>query len=147
MERHRIDHWLKLVCLFKQRGDATEACKGGQVKLNGQLLGDNAAPGGIGDSIGKVAAVTALVAAGCPDRRVAVCARLAEAIDAAGKKIGWRDGVHALRVLLATGPSVDALRMSPVRHGDRPALRQGRRARQPVCRARQEARLWRGRYR
>ena len=36
MERHRIDHWLKLVCLFKQRGDATEACKGGHVKLNGQ---------------------------------------------------------------------------------------------------------------
>jgi ribosome-associated heat shock protein Hsp15 len=35
-ERHRIDAWLKLVCLFKQRGDATEACKGGHVKLNGQ---------------------------------------------------------------------------------------------------------------
>ncbi|HVE64341.1 MAG TPA: NCS2 family permease [Mycobacteriales bacterium] len=30
---------------------------------DGQLLGDGAAPGGIGDSIGKVAAVTALVAA------------------------------------------------------------------------------------
>jgi ribosome-associated heat shock protein Hsp15 len=35
MDRHRIDHWLKLVCLFKHRGDATEACKGGHVKLNG----------------------------------------------------------------------------------------------------------------
>lgn len=38
MERHRIDHWLKLVCLFKQRGDAAEACRGGHVKLNGQRV-------------------------------------------------------------------------------------------------------------
>ncbi|HUP60152.1 MAG TPA: S4 domain-containing protein [Thermoanaerobaculia bacterium] len=35
MERHRLDVWLKLVCLFRHRADATEACKGGHVKLNG----------------------------------------------------------------------------------------------------------------
>jgi ribosome-associated heat shock protein Hsp15 len=38
MERHRVDLWLKLVCLFKHRGDATEACKGGHVKINGQRV-------------------------------------------------------------------------------------------------------------
>lgn len=36
MERHRIDMWLKLVCLVKHRADATEACRGGHVKLNGE---------------------------------------------------------------------------------------------------------------
>jgi ribosome-associated heat shock protein Hsp15 len=35
MERHRIDLWLKLVCLVKHRADATDACKGGKVKING----------------------------------------------------------------------------------------------------------------
>ena len=37
-ERHRIDLWLKLVCLVKHRSDATEACKGGHVKVNGQRV-------------------------------------------------------------------------------------------------------------
>lgn len=34
----RIDIWLKLVCLFKHRADATEACRGGHVKINGQRV-------------------------------------------------------------------------------------------------------------
>ena len=38
MERHRIDTWLKHVCLFRHRTEATEACKGGHVKLNGQRV-------------------------------------------------------------------------------------------------------------
>jgi ribosome-associated heat shock protein Hsp15 len=37
-DRHRIDLWLKLVCLFKHRADATEACKGGHVKINGDRV-------------------------------------------------------------------------------------------------------------
>lgn len=36
--KHRIDHWLKLVCLFKTRSDAGEALRGGHVKLNGQRV-------------------------------------------------------------------------------------------------------------
>ena len=35
-ERHRIDAWLKHVCLLKQRSEAAEACRGGHVKINGQ---------------------------------------------------------------------------------------------------------------
>jgi ribosome-associated heat shock protein Hsp15 len=35
MESERLDLWLKLVCLYKHRSDATEAARGGHVKLNG----------------------------------------------------------------------------------------------------------------
>ncbi|MFL6244894.1 MAG: RNA-binding S4 domain-containing protein [Thermoanaerobaculia bacterium] len=49
-ERNRIDTWLKLVCLFKHRADATEACKGGHVKINGQRV-KPAAPVKPGDLI------------------------------------------------------------------------------------------------
>jgi ribosome-associated heat shock protein Hsp15 len=35
-KKHRLDHWLKLCCIYKQRSDATDACSGGRVKLNGQ---------------------------------------------------------------------------------------------------------------
>ncbi len=34
----RIDLWLKYVCLVKHRSEATEMCKGGHVKLNGQRV-------------------------------------------------------------------------------------------------------------
>jgi len=37
-QRHRIDTWLKHVCLYKHRVDATEACRGGHVKVNGQRV-------------------------------------------------------------------------------------------------------------
>ena len=37
-ERHRIDLWLKHVCLFKHRSQATEAIRGGVVKVNGQRV-------------------------------------------------------------------------------------------------------------
>src|SRR5438874_11207821 len=37
-ERHRIDLWLKHVCLFKHRSQATDALRGGLVKVNGQRV-------------------------------------------------------------------------------------------------------------
>lgn len=49
-QRHRIDTWLKHVCLFKHRVDATEACRGGHVKVNGQRV-KPAAPVREGDVI------------------------------------------------------------------------------------------------
>ena len=33
--RHRLDLWLKLVCVFRHRSDATDACSSGHVRLNG----------------------------------------------------------------------------------------------------------------
>lgn len=38
MENERLDLWLKLVCLYKHRTEATEACRGGLVKLNGNRV-------------------------------------------------------------------------------------------------------------
>lgn len=37
-ERHRVDLWLKQVCLFKQRSEAAEACNGGRIKVNGHSV-------------------------------------------------------------------------------------------------------------
>ena len=37
-DRHRIDAWLKLVCLIRHRSEAAEACRGGHVKINGQRV-------------------------------------------------------------------------------------------------------------
>ncbi len=34
-ERHRLDVWLKQVCLYKARSEATDDCNGGRVKING----------------------------------------------------------------------------------------------------------------
>ncbi len=33
---YRIDLWLKHVCLYKHRSEATDECNGGKVKLNGK---------------------------------------------------------------------------------------------------------------
>jgi len=37
-DRHRIDLWLKHVCLFKHRSAASEALRGGIVKVNGERV-------------------------------------------------------------------------------------------------------------
>jgi ribosome-associated heat shock protein Hsp15 len=42
-ERHRIDHWLKLCCVYKQRAEATKACESGHVRLNGSRAKPSAA--------------------------------------------------------------------------------------------------------
>jgi ribosome-associated heat shock protein Hsp15 len=49
-ERHRIDAWLKHVCLIRQRSEAADACRGGHVKINGQRV-KPAAPVREGDVI------------------------------------------------------------------------------------------------
>jgi len=42
--RHRLDVWLKLVCVFKQRSDAAEACRSGHVRLNGNRAKPSSEP-------------------------------------------------------------------------------------------------------
>lgn len=43
MSETRIDLWLKYACLYKHRAEATEACKGGRVKVNGNRVKPSAA--------------------------------------------------------------------------------------------------------
>jgi len=71
-ERHRIDTWLKHVCLVKHRTDATEACRGGHVKLNGQRV-KPAAPVREGDVVELYAGerFRKFVVKGIPDRQQA----------------------------------------------------------------------------
>lgn len=37
-ERNRLDLWLKQVCLYKSRSEATDDCNGGKVRLNGHRI-------------------------------------------------------------------------------------------------------------
>lgn len=70
-ERHRIDVWLKVVCLVKHRGEATEACRGGHVKINGQRV-KPAAPVREGDVIEFLQGThfRRVVVAGVPEKPV-----------------------------------------------------------------------------
>ena len=54
-ERGRIDLWLKLVCLFKHRSEAADACKGGLVKINGNRIKPSASvkPGDLVELTGE----------------------------------------------------------------------------------------------
>ena len=50
MEVTRVDRWLWSVRVYKTRGDATEACKGGHVKVNGASA-KPASPVRVGDRV------------------------------------------------------------------------------------------------
>jgi ribosome-associated heat shock protein Hsp15 len=50
MERVRADQWVWAIRLFKTRTEATDACRGGHVKINGTSA-KPAAPVAIGDTI------------------------------------------------------------------------------------------------
>jgi ribosome-associated heat shock protein Hsp15 len=50
VERTRIDRWLWAIRLCKTRAEATDACRGGHVRLNGRLA-KPATPIGVGDRV------------------------------------------------------------------------------------------------
>ena len=69
-DRHRIDVWLKHVCLVRHRSDATDACRGGHVKINGQRV-KPAAPVREGDLVELYAGehYRRVIVAALPDRQ------------------------------------------------------------------------------
>lgn len=71
MERHRIDVWLKLTCIFKQRSEATGACDGGHVRLNGARA-KPASPVKVGDTVEVIGErYRKLIVQGLPERTIA----------------------------------------------------------------------------
>ena len=71
MERHRIDVWLKLTCIFKQRSEATQACDGGHVRLNGARA-KPASPVKVGDIVEVIGErYRKLIVQGLPERTIA----------------------------------------------------------------------------
>lgn len=50
MERVRADQWVWAIRLFKTRSDATDACRGGHVKVNGKNA-KPASPVVVGDTV------------------------------------------------------------------------------------------------
>ena len=68
----RIDIWLKLVCLFKHRSGATDACRGGHVKLNGQRVkpAANVREGDVVEFLGSDDRYRRVVVAGLPQTNI-----------------------------------------------------------------------------
>ncbi|MEO7427800.1 MAG: RNA-binding S4 domain-containing protein [Acidimicrobiales bacterium] len=50
MDTTRVDRWVWAIRLYKTRSDATDACRGGHVKVNGQAA-KPAAPVRVGDRV------------------------------------------------------------------------------------------------
>ena len=112
MDSTRVDKWVWAIRLFKTRADATEACRGGHVKVNGKAA-KPATAGTVGDRV--------LVRVHSADRDVEV----AQVID---KRVGAAVAVTCYVDHTPPPPEVDGIKVAERERGaGRPTKRDRRR--------------------
>lgn len=115
----RVDRWVWAIRLFKTRSDATGACRGGHVRVNGSTA-KPAAPVRPGDRV---------------EVRVHGTDRIVEVVEAIDKRVGAAVAAGCFVDHTPPPPEVDRTRVAP----------RGRGAGRPTKRERRDIDRWRAR--
>lgn len=119
MDSTRVDKWVWAIRLFKTRADATEACRGGHVKVNGKAA-KPATPVATGDRV---------------DVRVHGADRNVEVVRVIDKRVGAPVAATCFVDHTPPAPAVERTRVATRERG----------AGRPTKRERRELDRWRGR--
>jgi ribosome-associated heat shock protein Hsp15 len=115
----RVDRWVWAIRLFKTRSDATDACRGGHVRVNGSTA-KPAAPVRPGDRV---------------EVRAHGTDRIVEVVEVIDKRVGAAVAVGCFVDHTPPPPDVDRTRVAPRERG----------AGRPTKRERREIDRWRAR--
>lgn len=112
METTRVDRWMWAIRLYKTRTDATDACRGGHVKVNGHSAKPAAAVR-VGDRV---------------EARVHAVDRIVEVRQVIDKRVGARVSAECFIDHTPAVPEVDRIRIAERERGaGRPTKRDRRR--------------------
>jgi ribosome-associated heat shock protein Hsp15 len=115
----RVDRWVWAIRLFKTRSDATDACRGGHVRVNGKGA-KPAAPVAVGDQV---------------EARLHGVDRIVEVTQVIDKRVGAAVAAGCYIDHTPPAPEVDRTRVAPRERG----------AGRPTKRERREIDRWRAR--